>query len=166
LEMLKANAIGRIQGFTAFREALNHVALTYPNQEEGKKAQAMIEDYLPHLEPQAFTPETGDRGQGNWKLVFPFKIVERERASALRDRLLGAIGDLRYANKVSIDVYSPEQQFVVVHGFPSKDFALGFAELIKNNRDYRIADHNFVVLSTNYKIIQVHKNLESYKAQF
>ena len=48
----------------------------------------------------------------------------------------------------------------------SKDFALGFAELIKNNRDYLIKDENFVVLSDNYKIIQVHKNLESYKAQF
>src|SRR5690606_17749120 len=166
LEMLKASALGRIQGFEAFRDALNHVALTYPNQEEGKKAQQMIQEHLPQLEQQAFSPETGNGPHENWKLVFPFKSWEDQRALQLRDRLLGAISDLRYSNKVSKDVYSPEQQFVVVHGFPSRDYALGFAELIKNNRDYRIADHNFVVLSANYKVIQVHKNLESYIAQF
>lgn len=166
LEMLKASAIGRIQGLGAYRDALNHVALTYPNQEEGKKAQQMIEEHLPQLERLAFSPETGQAAGDHWKLVFPFKTWEEARALQLRDRLLEAIGDLRYGNKVSKDVYSPEQQFVVVHGFPSKDYALGFAELIKNNRDYRIADHNFVVLSANYKVIQVHKNLESYIAQF
>ena len=69
-------------------------------------------------------------------------------------------------NIVSKDIYNLEDEFVVVHGFPSQDFALGFAELIKNNKDYLIKDENFVVLSDNYKIIQVHKNLESYKAQF
>ena len=76
------------------------------------------------------------------------------------------IEELRYDNMVSKDIYNLEDEFVVVHGFRSKDFALGFAELIKKNRDYLIKDENFVVLSDNYKIIQVHKNLESYKAQF
>jgi hypothetical protein len=53
----------------------------------------------------------------------------------------------------------------VVHGFKSKDYALGYAELIKNNKDYRIDDENFVILSDNYKIIQVHKNIADYRAQ-
>ena len=66
---------------------------------------------------------------------------------------------------VSKDIYNLEDQFVVVHGFKSKDFALGYAELIKNNKDYRIDDENFVILSNNYKIIQVHKNIADYKAQ-
>src|SRR5690606_40447525 len=95
-------------------------------------------------------------------LPISFQRRDDEKARQLRDRLLKAISDLRYDNKVSKDVYSLDRQFVVVHGFPSRDFALGFAELIKNNRDYRIADSNFVVLSANYKIIQVHKNLEAY----
>lgn len=165
-EMLKASAIGRIQGFDAFKEALNHVALNYPNVEEGKMAEQMIQESLPQLENSKFFPEAGADGPGNWKLVFPFERREEDRARQLRDRLLKAISDLRYDNKVSKDVYSLDRQFVVVHGFPSRDFALGFAELIKNNRDYRIADSNFVVLSANYKIIQVHKNLEAYQVQF
>ena len=164
-ELLKANAIGRLQGFEPFKEALNYVALTYPNNPEGKKAEQIVEEQLPKLESKEFSPETGSTGAGNWKVVFPFKIRDDVKALALKTRLEEAITDLRYKNVVSKDIYNLEDEFVVVHGFRSQDFALGFAELIKNNKDYRIKDENFVVLSDNYKIIQVHKNLESYKAQ-
>lgn len=165
-EMLKANAIGRLQGFEPFKEALNYVALTYPNNPEGKKAEQIVEEQLPKLENKEFSPETGSTGAGNWKVVFQFKIRNDDKASELKKRLEEVIKELRYNNRISKDIYNLEDQFVVVHGFRSKDFALGFAELIKNNRDYLIKDENFVVLSENYKIIQVHKNLESYKAQF
>jgi len=165
-EMLKANAIGRLQGFEPFKEALNYVALTYPNNPEGKKAEQMVEEQLPKLENKEFSPETGSPGTGNWKVVFPFKIRDDVKAMALKNRLEEAIKDLNYRNIVSKDIYNLEDEFIVVHGFRSKDFALGFAELIKNNKDYRIKDENFVVLSDNYKIIQVHKNIESYKAQY
>ena len=165
-EMLKANAIGRLQGFEPFKEALNYVALTYPNNPEGKKAEQMVEEQLPKLETKEFSPETGSTGAGNWKVVFPFKIKNDENATKLKNRLVEVVDELNYKNIVSKDIYNLEDEFVVVHGFPSQDFALGFAELIKNNKDYLIKDENFVVLSDNYKIIQVHKNLESYKAQF
>ncbi|WP_318311098.1 type IX secretion system periplasmic lipoprotein PorW/SprE [Flagellimonas crocea] len=165
-EMLKANAIGRLQGFEPFKEALNYVALTYPNNPEGKKAEEMVEEQLPKLENKKFSEETGSSGAGNWKVVFPFQIRNDARATELKNRLVEVIDELNYDNIVSKDVYNLEEEFVVVHGFRSKDFALGFAELIKKNRDYLIKDENFVVLSDNYKIIQVHKNLESYKTQF
>ncbi|WP_285650437.1 hypothetical protein [Allomuricauda sp. NBRC 101325] len=165
-EMLKANAIGRLQGFEPFKEALNYVALTYPNNPEGKKAEQMVKEQLPKLEGKDFSPETGSTGAGNWKVVFTFSRSNDEKAEALKKRLEEVVQELRYKNIVSKDIYDLEKEFVVVHGFRGKDFALGFAELIKNNKDYRIKDENFVVLSDNYKIIQVHKNLESYKAQF
>lgn len=164
-EMLKANAIGRLQGFEPFKEALNYVALTYPNNPEGKKAEQIIAEQLPKLEPKEFSPETGSEGAGNWKVVFPFKNNENEKAAKLIKRLEESITDLRYKNKISKDIYTLEDQFVVVHGFKSKDFALGYAELIKNNRDYRIKDENFVILSSNYKTILVHKNIDDYKSQ-
>ncbi|MCL6274333.1 hypothetical protein M3P19_09950 [Muricauda sp. 2012CJ35-5] len=164
-EMLKANAIGRLQGFEPFKEALNYVALTYPNNPEGKKAEQMVAEQLPKLAAKEFSPETGSVGKGNWKVVFPFKIKDNKKALDLKKRLEESIKELRYKSLVSIDIYNLEDEFVVVHGFKSKDFALGYAELLKNNRDYRIKDENFVVLSNNYKIIQVHKNLEAYKAQ-
>ncbi len=162
-EMLKANAIGRLNGFEPFKEALNYVALTYPNNPEGKKAEQMVAEQLPKLEPKEFSPEEGSSGTGNWKVVFPFRRSNDEVALKLMEKLVKSIKDLKYKNTVSKDIYNLETQFIVVHGFKSKDFALGYAELIKNNKDYRIKDENFVILSSNYKIIQVHKNLEDYK---
>lgn len=164
-ELLKANAIGRLQGFEPYKEALNYVALTYPNNPEGKKAEQIIAEQLPKLESTTFSPEEGSTGTENWKVVFPFKIRDNENALKLQKRLEDAIKDLRYKNIVSKDIYNLEDQFVAVHGFKSKDFALGFSELIKKNKDYRIKDENFVVLSKNYQTILVHKNLDAYKAK-
>jgi len=56
-----------------------------------------------------------------------------------------------------------EDQFVIVHGFKSKDRALGYSELIEKNKDYKIRNPRFVILSSNYKIVQVHKNINEYK---
>jgi hypothetical protein len=95
--------------------------------------------------------------------VFDFKMTETEKAIALKELLEKAIKDLKYKNSISIDVFNIKNQFLVVHGFISEDFALGFGELIKNNREYRVTKQNFVILSTNYKILQVHKNLQAYK---
>ncbi|WP_298505467.1 hypothetical protein [uncultured Maribacter sp.] len=162
-EMLKANAIGRLQGFEDFKEALNYVALTYPNNPEGKKAEQMVAEQLPKLKEKVFSSETESTGTGNWKVVFPFKRNNNDAALVLKELLEKSIKDLKYRNIVSKDIYNLEDQFVVVHGFKSKDFALGYAELLKNNKDYKVANENFVILSSNYKITQVHKNLEEYK---
>lgn len=164
-EMLKANAIGRLNGFEQFKEALNYVALTYPNNPEGKKAEQMVSEQLPKLEVKDFSPETQAKGKGNWKVVFSFKRHggNDEAALKLKKRLEETIEDLNYRNIVSKDIYNLENQFVVVHGFKSKDYALGFAELLKINKKYRINDENFVILSAHYKVVQVHKNLQEYK---
>jgi hypothetical protein len=162
-EMLKANAIGRLNGFDEFKEALNYVALTYPNNPEGKKAEEMIAEQLPKLAPKEFSSEVASSGTGNWKVVFPFKRSRNEEALKLKEILEESIKDLKYRNVVSKDIYTLEDQFVIVHGFKSKDRALGYSELIEKNKDYRIKNPRFVILSKNYKIVQVHKNLNEYK---
>ncbi len=164
-EMLKANALGRLNGYKSFEEALNFVALTYPNNPEGKKAEMMVAEQLPKLAVKEFSTEVGSSGTGNWKVIFPIRRSNNETALKLNSALEAVIKDLRYRNTLSKDIYTLEDQFVVVHGFKAKDYALGFAELIKINKDYRIDNENFVISSTNYKIIQVHKNLQEYKNQ-
>ena len=162
-EMLKANAIGRLNGFDEFKEALNYVALTYPNNPEGKKAEEMVADQLPKLAEKEFSPEVGSTGTANWKVVFPFKRSKNVEALKLKEKLEESIKDLKYKNIVSKDIYTLEDQFIAVHGFKSKERALGYVELLANNKDYRIRNSSFVILSSNYKIIQVHKNLTAYK---
>jgi hypothetical protein len=162
-EMLKANAIGRLNGFETFKEALNYVALTYPNNPEGKKAEKMVAEQLPKLAQKEFSSEVESTGSGNWKLVFPFKRSKNAEALKLKERLEKSIKDLKYRNVVSKDIYTLEDQFVIVHGFTSKDRALGYSELIEKNKDYRIKNTRFVILSANYKVVQVHKNIEEYR---
>ena len=86
-EMLKANAIGRLQGFEAFKEALNYVALTYPNNPEGKKAEQMVADQLPKLAAKEFSLDSIAKGTKNWKVVFEFKRNKIEEATKLHKKL-------------------------------------------------------------------------------
>ena len=165
LELLKANAIGRLQGFEQFREALNYVAFNYPNTPEGQQDQKMIQEQIPKLESREFSQASGARGTGNWKVVFPFYRNQQKEAMELKEILEGSMKDLGYTYKVSYDIYDLEKAFIVVHGFASQSFALGYAELLKNNKDYLIDRENFVILSGNYKVVQVHKNLEEYRRQ-
>lgn len=164
-EMLKAMAIGRLQGFDNFKEALNYVALNYPNNPEGKKAQQMIDEHLPKMEAKDFSKEDDKATKGNWKVVFSFKRRDNDKAIALKEVLDKSIKDLQYKNIVSKDIYNLEDQFLVVHGFSSKGRALGYAELLKNNKDYRVAKENFVILSSNYATVQIHKNIVDYQQQ-
>ncbi|WP_276389085.1 tetratricopeptide repeat protein [Eudoraea chungangensis] len=161
-EMLKANAIGRLQGYVAFKEALNYVALNYPNNPEGKKAQEIVKEQLPKLEPKEFSLEVGSEGTENWKVVYPFRRQQDDQAVALKRIIEKSISELNYKNKVSKDIYDLETEFVVVHGFISREYALGYVELLNINKDYEVDNENFVILSSNYKIIQVHKNLQEY----
>ena len=159
LEMLKANATGRLHGFNAFKESLTYIALNYPNKPEGKKAQQILDEQLKKLASKEFVKQ----GTGNWKLVFPLASADKEKINKLKELLSKSLKDANYDHKLSRDVYNLQTDFIVIHDFTSKEFALGYAELLKNNKDYKIKDQNFVILSANYKIVQVHKNLDDYK---
>ncbi len=161
-ELLKATAIGRLDGLEAYKQALNYVALNYPNNPEGKEAQDRVNRSLKPLSDKTLDTTTV---KGKAKLVFPFEKKEdnKEAMAKLSETIEMAIKELRYLNcSVSTDVYDREKVFVVVHGFEGTDKAEGFAELLNINKDYLVDNENFVVLSSNYKIIQVHKNLNEY----
>ncbi|NER13226.1 hypothetical protein GWK08_07230 [Leptobacterium flavescens] len=159
-ELLKANALGRLEGLKAFKEALNYVALNYPNDVAGKEAQRILDQSVKKLEPKVFRDSLS---REKWKLVFPFRKKDTASINKLYKTVDKALTDLRYDElSLSKDVYNKEQLFVVVHGLLTKDRALGFAELLKINKDYKIDNENFVILSPNYRIVQIHKNLEEY----
>lgn len=162
-EMLKTNAEGKLFGLERYKEGLNYIALNYPNHEIGKEAQQIADDAEARLANPAFV-----QGSDNtlWKLVFPFKRNDTLEITKLYDKLTEAIKEQPARKlKLSKDVYDTETLFIVVHGLLSSERAQGFAELLKNNKDYRIRKENFVILSKNYKTIQVHKNLEAYLEQ-
>ncbi|MDH7446397.1 type IX secretion system periplasmic lipoprotein PorW/SprE [Aquimarina sp. 2201CG14-23] len=179
-ELLKAQAIGRYSGFEAYKEALNYVSLNYPQSPEGKKAQLIYQTTIPQIENSTFIEEDIDQ-EKNHKLVYAYSRFGDNQAEELKERLDAMLKDLRYDKmKVSWDVYSKDQQFIVIHTRRDKLGAEGLAELLtlgkiedtrgvdltkwnRKKKYYRKVDKEFfIVASPNYRIIQIHKNLDMY----
>lgn len=162
-EMLKALATGRLNGLEAYKEALKAIAANYPDDEEGKEAGRIVKEDLKTLEQTKFTEATPD---SHWKLVFPLSRTEEEKAEKLLKTLTRSLEELHYDHlSVSKDIYDSSRIFIVVHGFSTEDRTLGYAELLNINKNYKVKEENFAITSHNYKTIQIHKNLETYKKE-
>lgn len=159
-EMLKASAIGRLKGYEEYKTILKYIALNYPNKIEGKEAQKIIDITLPKIQNKTFTDSTV---KSTWKLIFPFPKEDVFKIKDLTETVEKAIKAVEQRKlSMSRDRYDGETTLIAIHNFPSQDQALGFAEFLKINKDYLIDSENFVISSTNYKIIQIHKNLNNY----
>ncbi len=159
-ELLKANAIGRQQGYEPYKKALNFVSLNYPNSEEGKEALDLYKNLLPKIANKVFL---SDGESERWKIAYSFNSNDREAAEKLQERLNKAINDSRYTEmSTSIDYYIPETIFVMVHGLNSRKGAKGFADVLSERKKDKITNGHFEISSENYAIIQIHKNLETY----
>lgn len=160
LEMLKATALARRDGFEAYKKALNFVSLNYPNADEGKQAQTIYSSVLPKLAVKDFI---GDADSDSWKLVYTFNSEETEAAQALKEKLDKAIEEYRYTTmSTSTDYYKPGTIFVIIHGLNTRLGGRGFGEILKENKKYKIKKPFFEISTPNYKIVQIHKNLEDY----
>lgn len=164
-ELLKATALGRYKGYNAYSEALKYVALTYPRSEEGKQAQQLLNRVIPKMKFGNFADEATAT---NWKMLYVFNNSDIEKATTLKEQLDTAIETLGYTNyATSFDVYNDRQSFIVVHYLKSKSQAEGLTELLAINKEIKkpITKENTIVSSENYKLIQLHKNLEDYIQQ-
>ncbi len=164
-ELLKATALGRYKGYNAYNEALKYVALTYPRTDEGKKAQQLLNKVIPKMQFRSFGNEDT---AVNWKIVYAFTNSDIQSATALKEQLDTALETLGYSNyATSLDVYNDRQTFVVVHYLNSKSQAEGLVELLAINKELKkpIIKENTIIASENYKLVQLHKNLEEYIQQ-
>lgn len=166
-EILKASAIGRLHGFEAYKAAVNHVALTYPNTEEGKKAQDILANALPLMENKEFFTEEDDE-ENSFNIVYQFKSTNQEEIKAFEKELAKQMKRLPYKGlTLSKDVYDANTTFVVVHGLEYITSALGFGGSLIDYADDKgakpITKEYVTISSANYVIAQRHKNLEDYK---
>lgn len=160
IELLKALATGRLVGFDAYRLALKDVALKYPETESGKKAQDLLTNSLPALAANKFKPDTLSQ---NMKLLYEFPFENKAEVEKLKEKVEKAITELNYKYTTSIDIYSKDLLLLVVHGIGSRSRAVGFEELLRENKIYAIEKKPIVISSENYKVAIVHKTLEDYK---
>ncbi len=160
-ELLKANLIGKLYGLAEYKKALNFVALTYPNAEEGKATEQFIATKIPLLESLYFN----DAKPTSWKIIYQPKTLDPKNDKPLLDKLTKFIKE-RSVDKlfVSTDVYTKDRNLIVIHGINNEDTAKGIAQVLKEYKEYKIPDPYVIISSENYKIVQVFKNLEEYVA--
>lgn len=167
-EILKASAKGRLFGFEAYNEGINYIALTYPNTEEGKKAQEIIAEAIPVLAKKEFI---ADDVAEKFNVIFKFDNNAGEDIDAFIKILDEEVAKIEYFDlKTSKDLYDENTTFVVVRGLKSIGGANGFGELLRTEEkdkrgrpiEPKITRPFFAISSPNYAIIQRHKNLNAY----
>jgi len=160
LEMLKATAMARRDGFEAYKEALNYISLNYPNSDEGKEAQEIYTNVLPTLENKKFVEDDTAK---KFNLAYRFETSNKDAALKLQQTLEKFIADQNYRDfTTSVDYYDPNNILLVVHGINNKEVARNFGQNLKNNKQYGVQKQFFDISSENYKIVQLHKNLDAY----
>lgn len=158
-EILKASAKGRLYGYESYKEAINYIALNYPNSEEGKKAKEILETVVPKFDDKVFKDDTVDR---NCKVIYQFDYNATDEIDEFQKALNEEIAKIGYLKlNISKDVYDKNTTFIVVHGFNSIEGARGFGRLL-NDRKSKILRPYISISSLNYEIIQLHKNLDEY----
>ncbi len=159
-ELLKANAKGRLLGFEEYSKAIAYIAYNYANTPEGAQAQTISDELLPKLGTKDFVDNPDEK---NYKLVYYFDNPSEETVTDFTEKLQKEIDKVNVFDlSLSVDLYDPTTTFVVVHGLTSKEGALGYADALTEKKKDNIVHQHFAASSTNYKIIQVHKNMDAY----
>ena len=159
-ELLKANALGRLYGFSEYAKYINYVALNYPNSIEGQKAETIATTMLPKFSNKEFIDDSVDKSA---KAVYVFDKPSVEETDAFIKTLKQVVENSHFKNIViSKDVYDIDTTFVVVHGLEYIDEAKMFNLLFKEEDRNKIEKPDFVISTTNYQTVQFHKNLDEY----
>ncbi len=160
-ELLKANLLGKLKGLVEFKKALNYVALTYPNSEEGKETELFIANRIPYLESLSFNSEF----PLSWNILYKADNLEDKNIKALLVKL-NKFAKERTIEKLTIstDIYTIDKNFIVIHGIKTLENARGIAQVLKEFKEYKIAEPSIVISSENYKVVQVKKNIDEYVA--
>jgi tetratricopeptide (TPR) repeat protein len=158
-ELLKAHTIGKLNGVEQYKKALNYVALTYPNNPEGKTAEALLGKDVVLMENLQFN----DGVPRSWKIVYRAVEPADKSAKALQDKIKKFIGQ-RDDLTTSFDIYTISENFIVIHGMRSEEMANGIVSILKDYKDYKVKETPIVISSDNYGVVQIKKNLEEYLA--
>nr|WP_242015582.1 hypothetical protein [Robertkochia marina] len=160
-DLLKAQALGRLEGVESLKKALTDISLNHPSKPEGIRAEQLLETSIPALE--ALSLEDNDESADHWKVVYPFKKTDTAALETLIKKVERSLAEVEVRGYTySVDVYNRDLVFLVIHNAGSRLRAEGYAELLAINKEYLVDRENFVISRDAYKVIQIKKNLEAY----
>ena len=158
-ELLIANTIGKLKGIIEFKKALNFVALNYPNREEGKQAEALLKNDVPVLESFKFYAVAAK----SWKILFKVTYNDDKNNKILIDKInefvvSKKLDKLHFSN----DIYTMTDNFIVIHGIISEEYAKGITAILKDYKEYKLPQKPIIISNYNYQVVQINKNIEEY----
>ena len=161
--MLRAKALGRLLGLEAYSSALNEVALDYPQTQEGRRAALLLNETIPKLSEETLQPETPEE---SYKILFRFDRDEVDEAELLKEELDSIFKQRGLQYETSIDIYNPEELFVVVHGFERESTVHSFWNVFPNLKENLNLKNYLYISGRNYRIVQMQKNLATYLIKY
>ena len=160
-ELLKANTVGKLKGVTAYKNALQIVADSYPNSEEGKNAQEILTNQVPFLEKMELSTAESNK----WKILYQVGTRDDANTKVIEEKIKRFIAEqgLEFLF-CSYDVYTEKENFITIHGIKSEVNAKEIVLALKDNAKYKLTDPALIISGENYKVIQIKKNLDLYLA--
>ena len=158
-ELLKAHTIGKIKGLTAYKPALNFVALTYPNSDEGKEAEAILRGDFLKLEKMAYNANP----DSSWRILYAAKDSTDANTKKLQAKIAKFLKDRPISNiKGSFDMFTETDNFIVIHGFKSQAAAEGMSSVLAEFKEYKVTEKPIILSSHNYQVLQMKKDLPEF----
>ncbi len=151
--LLRAEALGRLDGIDIYKNALKEVTNSYPKQNAGIDAKTRLEA----LEQIAKTQSVS----GSYKLLYVRNRDQHEQTQQLMQNCTDWIKaqSLDGVLSTSIDVYNRELELLVVHGFKAASSAQDFGVQIQKEMKELGSNKNFVVLTSQFRDALIFKDL-------
>lgn len=153
--LLRATALGRLDGLEAYKKALTSLVQSYPKTEGSQKAQAQLDGFEVYNDSVLGAREKA-------KLVIVRTLEDREQSEADKawlDTWLGEEG-IEDLLRVSIDVFDRDVETLVIHGFLSLKSANEMAAILSKSNPRLLGSKNIVISASQYRNAFVSKRLE------
>ena len=152
--LLRAHAIGRLDGIAAYERALSEVALAFPNQKAGEEASRRL------LEVRELKPKEEKEGE-RYLVYFVFDRADHELTQNLQKRVAEIIMQqgLQSSVKATIDIYDRNTEFLVIQRFTSEEQATDYRNYLLKNISELSKNKNFVALTSALRDALIFKNL-------
>jgi tetratricopeptide (TPR) repeat protein len=152
--LLRAHAIGRLDGMTAYQTALSEVALSFPNQQVGEEASKRL------LEIKNLTPTDAEEGD-RYLVYFVFDRKDHDATKQTQAKVKETIFSqgLQRTLSVTIDVLDRQTELLVIQRFTSQEQATDYRDnLLRIHPELREIK-NFVALTSALRDILIFKDV-------
>ncbi|MAW16359.1 MAG: tetratricopeptide repeat protein [Flavobacteriaceae bacterium] len=153
--LLRATALGRLDGLEAYKKALASLVQSYPKTEGSQKAKTQLDGFDVYNDSVLGAREKA-------KLVIVRTLEDREQSEADKvwlDTWLAEEG-IEDLLRVSIDVFDRDIETLVIHGFLSLKSANEMAAILSKSNPRLLGSKNIVISASQYRNAFVRKRLE------